>query len=134
VPITWYFTPLQVHVTESLKLYLASELTGEDQPSEKLPHFPVHSKIHQTSDPQGIHPKHFAVILANSYRMLYCIVSQKIQAEQTGPISYSWFQKSSASLHSWGKSVLDLENSPAFFLKEKEASRCWLCLKTWAEL
>lgn len=115
VPITWLFTPLQVHVTELLKLYLAYELTGEDQPSEKLLYLPVDSKIHQTSNPQGIHPKHFAAILANSYKTPHCIGSQKVQAEQTYPIWHPWFQKSCASLHSWGKECLTWKTALPFF-------------------
>lgn len=45
--------------------------------------------IHPTSDPQGIHPKHFAATLAASYEMPYSMSSQKIQGKQTCPISYS---------------------------------------------
>lgn len=65
------------------------ELAREDQPREKLPCVPADCKIHQTSKPQGIHLKHFAAVLANGYKTPSSVDSQKTQAEQTPPISYS---------------------------------------------
>lgn len=134
VPIIWLFTPLQVHETELLKLYLVYELTAEDQPPEKLLYFLVDSKINQTSTPQGIHPKHFAVILANSYKTPYCINSQKIQAEQSWSFKNLDFRSLVPHFTAEEKECLTWKTALPFFQMGREACKSWLCLKTWAEL
>lgn len=67
-------------------------------------------------------------------KCLYCMGSQKIQGEQTCPISYFWFQKSCASLHSWGKSAWPGKQHWLSFRWEEKLVKAGCALNTWAEL